>query len=324
MADLTIPQTNYAQKLKPYGGEIPSYIRAWDNDAKVAGLTIRRLHDPCKYGPDIVVVYSGTREQIEKSGLIDCLSFQRWPSGTRVPTQAILIKNSPVGRGRCAIFKTTEQHYALQIKEPIPDVISIIGSNVERFDFDTGKSDERNVFVGSKEKLLSLGLVAADMFPDDSINERHRTNGLCNRQPSGGYIYTLEETSRLYGDIWAYTKYPQQIKEHSEGNRSNFTSQEEWLEYHEDRVCGMIRLLLSDKDCSTITQSGMRYSIDPARMAEIVNEIEISAQKIRNLHVKVSRLENSTPNADARDKAAAASTDAEFQAFMRSAIAQPD
>lgn len=299
MADLTIPQTNYAQKLKPYDGVIPSYIRQWDDASKAAGLTNRKLLDPCKYGPSIVVVYSGTKEQIEKSGLIDDLRFQRWPSGTKVPARGVLTKRSPGGHGKCSIFKIAEQCYALQITEQIPDAISVVCSGVERIDFDTGTDDEKNVYVGSKEKLINLRIAAVEMFPDDSTEEVRLRNGYTNRQQVGGYTYTLEETDRLYGDKWAYTKYPQKIKIHSEGNRTGYSSPEQWLEKLEDILTAVIRSLLSDKECTTETKSGFRYSVDPAQRAEILNDMEVAAQKIRSLTVKVARLNSGAPSLEA-------------------------
>jgi hypothetical protein len=83
MADATLPQTKYAQKLKSYEGELPSYIHAMDECAARAGLTIRHLRDRGY----IVLVYSGTREEIGRSGLSqDGDESIRWPSGTRIPS----------------------------------------------------------------------------------------------------------------------------------------------------------------------------------------------------------------------------------------------
>jgi hypothetical protein len=45
MADATLPQTKYAQKLKAYEGELPSYIHAMDE--RVA----RCINHPASAGP---------------------------------------------------------------------------------------------------------------------------------------------------------------------------------------------------------------------------------------------------------------------------------
>jgi hypothetical protein len=56
----------------------------------------------------------------------------------------------------------------------------------------------------------------------------------------------------------------------------------------------------------------MRYSVNPADMRSIVNDIEAALQRLRNVRVTVDRL--STP--EAREKSTAASTDPMFQKFL--------
>ncbi len=330
MADLNIPQTKFAQNLKPYNGLIATYIREWDEIARAAGIANRKLIDSWKHGSRLVVVYLGTREQFEKSELIGSSKYQRWPSGLKVPTNVTLIHHSPLeGENRYPIYKVEENRYALQISQEIPDSVSKIEGGIERLDFYTGTDDEKNVFIGNRDLLISLGIATNNMFPDDSTNMGRLTNGLTNRVSTGGpFSDLLEKTHRLFGGKWSYTRYPKTIKNRlknaEEGKLSGYSSPEEWLGDREDTICRIVRVFFSESHCSTDTKSGFRYSVDPALYAEILNDIEVAAQKICGLPVKVSRLRSETPNRESVNKADAASMDAAFQAFIRSALGKPE
>ncbi|MGH9906062.1 MAG: hypothetical protein ACRD8U_10845, partial [Pyrinomonadaceae bacterium] len=232
MADATLPQTKYAQKLKAYEGELPSYIYAMDEYASRAGLMIRHLRDR----DDIVLVYSGTREQIGRFGLSENgAEALHWPSGTRVPSRLNLHKLSPgchfesIG----CIFKINERDYAIQITERLPRAISTVGQGIERFDFNDGTNWGYVAYVGEKDKLISEGIAKAHMFPDDSTEEGRLSNGWVHMVPDG--YDRLEGTMRLHAGKWAYLNYLQGIKKAEEVDRdrklSSYQTPEEYRKY---------------------------------------------------------------------------------------------
>jgi hypothetical protein len=258
MADATLPQTKYAQKLKAYEGELPSYIHAMDEHASRAGLTIRHLRDRhC-----IVSVYSGTREQIGRSDLSQYgEEFINWPSGTMVPSKLCLHKLSPspcrfpsIG----SIFKINEERYAIQIKECLPRAISTVGEGIECFDFNYYVA-----YVGEKDKLIFWGITGADMFAGDDGKEKTAPN-------ASGYHLVLEETTRLHGWKWAYLKYPQHIQKAEEAKR-NLSSHMTPEEYRQ-HLLKAVNLACTFVDLAPVeTKAGQIYTID-AESKETIEE----------------------------------------------------
>lgn len=259
MADATLPQTKYAQKLKAYDGELPSYIHAMDEYAARAGLTIRHLLDRCY----IVLVYSGRREQIGRYGLSkdgeECI---HWPRGTRISSELSLHKLSPARGEDCGrIFKINEERYAIQITEPLPRAISTVGEGIECFDFNDGTNLGYVAYVGEKDKLISEGIAEAGMFPDDSTEEGRLSDGKKNISPYASYI--LEKTTRLHGGRWAYIKCPQRIQETKAKELERRLSSYKTPEEYRQHLLKVLTLASTFVELSPVeTKAGQIYSID--------------------------------------------------------------
>jgi hypothetical protein len=319
--DATLPQTKRAQKLKPYEGELPSYIQAMDEYASRAGLTIRHLRGDDDY---IVLVYSGTREQIGRFGLSKGGEESiHWPGGTRVPSGLLLYKLAPTNWRRSIgrIFKINEQRYAMQIKERLPQAISKVGDGIEYFDFnDCG--DIYVAYVGEKEKLISEGVAAADMFPDDPTED-----GKYKTAPNAtGYQLVIEETIRLHGGDWAYLKYPQNFQKAEEAKRKlfDYKTPEEYRQH----LLKVLKLASTFVELAPVeTKARQIYTID-AESKELIEEawvdlywtIHDATIKSRTVQPKLTEEEK----AEKRNQYADAQNDAAFRSFVQGLVRSED
>jgi hypothetical protein len=312
--------------MKPYTGVIPSYVAAMDAYATRAGLTIRRLlkrHSP-RYGDELLLVYSGTREQIERCELVVQPEAIRWPRAKTCQFRSIQIcPKSRYHGGR--IYKLAAPLYATGFEVDLPRAITAPSPGVECFDFYSDSSGPI-AYVGTREALVAAGIAEADMLPDDGTEME-----ITQERESGFYggSDTLEESMRLHNGLWAYLKYPHIAKEAEERKRveaekelSGYTNPEAWLEAKEDAICAVVGAILSADYCAVDTKAGMRYTVDPAALDSIKNDIEAVAQRIRNIPVKVQSLApKSTP--EALGKAVSAAVDGKFRSFLQSVV-DPD
>jgi hypothetical protein len=294
--------------------------------ASRAALTIRHLRDR----DWIILVYSGTREQISGSGLSqEGEEFIYWPSGTRVPTKLPLHKLSPhrfqmIG----SIFKINEERYALQIKEALPREISTVGDGIECFDFSEGTNWGYVAYVGEKDKLISEGIAKTHMFPDDSTEEGRQSDGWENTVPntSGYGYYRLEETIRLHAGKWAYVNYPQAIKEAEEAGRelSSFRTPDEYRQSLSEKVNAARTVI----DLAPVeAKTGQIYSIDAESKEAIEDSWRELYRAIRDavIYTRMAPIKLSEEEkAMKREQYMGAQSDAAFKAFVQGLIGHQD
>jgi hypothetical protein len=82
----------------------------------------------------------------------------------------------------------------------------------------------------------------------------------------------------------------------------------------EDVLCSIARLMAKHNSIETAAHE--RYTVDAAALQSLCEEIELIAQRLRNLDVKVSRVQTLSESAG-REKVLQASTDTAFQSFVR-------
>jgi hypothetical protein len=317
------PHTHTAQRLHVYDGPIPSYVAAMDAYAIAAGLAVRHLTGVA-FGGDLQLFYAGTKEQIERCELVCEPKTICWPR-TNKATMFRPVLAWP-GHHRCHgnVYLLSRDLFAIGIKVDLPLAVSRPAPGVECFDFtEPGSRWGGLAYCGSKEALLSAGIGDADMFPDDPEVEGMEIK---DEAESYGYMPTLEESIRLHNGTWAYFKYPQKIREVQERQQTSreehlspYSTPDEWLESKEDCICSVARTVCSEKYCSLDTKDGLRYTVNPADLATIQNDIEVLAQRLRSLPVKVQSLKGKSKPQD-RLRAAAAESDGKFQTFMQAIV----
>lgn len=321
------PQTKYAQRLTPYEGPVPSYIEEREHMARRAGLSCRRLSGDTYC--DLVSAYAGTRDQIEACDFIASPKYLRWPNGVRVPSSVQLVRLAPDGEWKSSLFRISDDRFAIEFKENLPIESKQLPGAIEHYRFKS-RYNEREIFIGTKDQLIKGKFADQRMFPDDSTETGRCTNGLRDEERFGHRCFCVQETSLLSDGKFALIRYPDEMaqvrelkKQREEAMRSDWTSPEKWLESIEDFICHVARTLLLGKAAQTKTKSGFRYSINVAHSQDIIQAIEVAAQRIRDLPVKVEKIVAEEGNEADRDRVSAASMDALFQRFIGHAVGAP-
>lgn len=322
MADRTLPQTKYCQKLNAFSGELPPYLVEFVDNAKGLGLVSRYLEDKTKYSDHIVLVLSGSKSQIENFLVRFCgehIKNITWPRTTRAPCQhRCNIAPSRWGDGM-QIYRIDDDRFAIQAKYDRPRSWSNFAEGIEYFDFGHDNDTFGYVaYVGERERLIDEGLASLDFFPDD-------TNGCESTETAGGFTFLVAATHRLLSGKWVYLKYPANIRKSeemkdNEGQR-NFANPDEWLETIEDTLLSVVNYCLPSDGLTAKSKAGAHYAIAPSHLEAIRMDISLVAQKIRGLPVKVQAASNGTASPAGRAAAKAAQADAAFQKFVNKLVA---
>jgi hypothetical protein len=321
------PHTHGAQKLKAYDGPIPSYVAAMDAIALRGGLTIRRVRGVS--AGELLSFYSGTREQIIGSGLLvnpDYVMWSNMKKSRHADVPLFSPQKYPWKCERANVYKLASPLYAVQVEVELPNSAPTRAKGVERFALGgRSKWDHEYVaYVGTQEALLSIG-TRPTMFPTDQDSPgKERKIG----------IVIVEETQRLYGDLWAWRVHEAAAKAAiAKGNEerraaelaslSDFATPSEYLRDLATTVRQSARSVLRT-DGETKTKHGYRYRLTPSSMERAKSLIDDLYHDLRELSVSVARIDLRSD--DDRRQAAAhvvrAETDSAFKAFMSSLMAQ--
>lgn len=331
--DLSIPQTKQAQSLTTYNGPVPSYVLDLERLGAEAGLSVRRVWDrKSAYRDSFRLFFSGTRKQASEFSIFDRPERITWPSTLRLPTKADIRNVAPQARlpywDWARIHRVADDRYLIEVSMDIPTKMEWIGRDVERLEFKDGHDDLHIVYVGPSEALIKAGVVSPSFFPDEFAEDGQPKDWVSEEVRIGGYTGITRSLLRLSNGKWSYAENQSWI-EKAEGakakeRRWRTPSPEEWLEQREDMICAYTRTILVQFAESDLEDLGVRYSAD---FREIVDAIEVAAQRIRDLKVTVQPLDSKQPvrdnmNPELRDAASAAASDKALQSFLKQTLDQ--
>lgn len=294
-------------------GLIPRYVRIVNAVAEGAGLTVTTVTEEREDGSYIVAIWRGTSEQFRATGLLQ-------PS-YRLPL------NEGAWDGGCIDGRVKVCNGTIEARAEFgwqPDRLE------RQSDIEVGRYSDGIEYHGSTEALTAAGICTSKQFPRQKRARRSRNCDGSEREwrtyryPDGSIAHFMEsaESQQNRRAEWEAQMGKYNQRGARKGEPSDYASPAEWLEQKEDYVCHAVRAILSEDLASVETKSGLRFTANTARLAEIANAIETLAQQIRDVPVKVERLEReSTP--EAREQTAMASTDKLFQHFMLQAQGQP-
>jgi hypothetical protein len=308
---------------------VPRFVLSFNEMARKCGLAIdtgvrNDSYDSWDNGrPQLVAIWSGTVKQLRATGIF--LKSYRFPTGAR--GMQFRFSRERRGRmfseGRCWMAEVNCGEMPIRLEQ--------------HGDIEVIHYAEETAYHGTREVLLAAKICSEKNFPSDKRAIRSGGNfWSSNRCPEwhtrrlhdGTYVYRLENDD-IYKKRRAKELQEQEDRsnrraqpdQHTE-QRPDYSTPDKWLEQMEDDICAVAREFLSDKFSSVVTKSGMRYSVNIKHLTEILNSIEVAAQQIRDIPVRVEALaQESTP--DAREKATSASVDALFQRFMQTAMVMP-
>jgi hypothetical protein len=241
--------------MRRYDGELPSYVREMDEYAVHAGLTIRRLDDRHReYLCNVILVYSGTREQIARCGLFGSPESISWPTTNKARLLDV-VRLAPLRGYRGHLFRLAEPLYALQLEVELPRAISRPCEGVECFDFRYAGWN-RVAYVGEKSALIAANIVKPEMLPDDAeVGEGEEASGVDDAYVTSRRL-TLIETILLHNRRWAVVKYPnsisraEELRQERAPNERRLLEQEAaetpeaWKASHAQSIIGMINSAL--------------------------------------------------------------------------------
>jgi hypothetical protein len=296
----------------PESIDLPGYFRDRDAQAARAGLRLERLMNPYRYIDCIITHYHGSKEQILASGFV--ADDFRWPCtnhpimrGVRMFSPS-LYQSDYGGR----VHLNVDGTFRLTLKEDCPRDLVRLGPELERYELHDVDVKPRRTVVsrivhhGSKRALLAAGVARNDALDDDRARERGVAYG------------TLWETTRTPNGWWIHTRdlgVERHAEEQKQKERRAYQSPDAFREHVEDLIVGATRLFT--KNVGVVeTHHGYRYTLDPAALQEVINAIEVAAQGLRNVPVKVEKLVTEEAQATARESSARASNDANFQRFI--------
>ena len=323
MINEILPRTKSAQKLKPYSGEFPSYIREFDERARKAGLAVEYRDDGSKCWRYLHAFAAGEKRLIIESGLLEDNNVH-WPSGERLPTRIALTLIDPTSAHQGKIHRLGPDWFVLCYCVPLPDSISSLAGGIERLTFDSGTDEEKIVFIGKKPDLIAHGIAPESLFPDEATEEGRLSNGLERRDSLGlgdWRDFLLEQTQRLSGSRWAYTKRPNLIarvkKEAEERDRYDFASTDDYKEWLARYLYQVTRGVL-DAFGTTKTKSRHIYRLPAKTRSEIDELVQRIERVIDSCHLIVTKEDTRTSEEReaARLSATKAESDRGFQSFL--------
>jgi hypothetical protein len=209
---------------------------------------------------------------------------------------------------RGQLSRLTENSLLLTAFDEYPRTIEQL-KTIERYDLGPDYAHtERIAHYGTEEALREAGVIR---FPSKSWAKagRHgylgqRRDWFATRYPHGSVLYleTVGKTSE------------QRRQESERENARDFQEPDQWLEALEDRVVAFMRALLVGQ--TVLTKNGFRFSLCSRALADVLDSIELGAQRLRDVPVKVERIISEEEKAAARKLATNASIDAAFQRFL--------
>jgi hypothetical protein len=289
---------------------IPRFVQDLNVIAERVGLSVLVAAADGK----LVATWRGSKKQMRATGLLT--PGYRFPYG-RCPFKNTMIEGSMIVERRGVV---RAEVYCGEIPNKIE----------HKGDIEVIHYKNETAYHGPREALIAGHVCEEKQFPGPKHRRRQshgwsepEPNWEAHLMPSGMYLFARETDQAAKERAAKWAEYKRQNEPGSlKDSRADYQSPEEWLERIEDDVCIFARAVLSEKFASVVTKSGMRYSANTERFTEILNSIEVAAQQIRDVPVRVEALaQESTP--DAREKATSASADALFQRFMQTAMVMP-
>lgn len=206
--------------------------------------------------------------------------------------------------------RLTDASLRLTARDEYPRTIEPIGK-IERYDLgpDFGNA-KRIAHYGEEDALRDAGVI---QFPRKPWIKNGRHGSLSDRREwsatrfPNGNVFHMESVRKTSDQMTAGML----------DTRRDFSSPAEFLEDIEDWLVRYVRSILTGKAFTTVvTKHGCRYSLDKATAADIVDAIELVAQRVRDIPVKIEKVVSEEEKAAARKQAADASLDAAFQRFL--------
>lgn len=200
-----LPKKQWVQNLRPYTGDVPSYVDDVERCAAKAGLTTQRM---VSYPDTLDLFCFGTKEQIQNCLLLKSEEEIRWPKNDARPTRPKLV-HALICRNYCdsvpagKIYFLSKGRYSLHIQLDLPHSTTTLKGGIERHEFGHPEYHTHwRLFIGDSKELIRSGILKDERL----INSEEQNQELYER--IGRRPIVTAAIFRVSPDRWIYTEFP--------------------------------------------------------------------------------------------------------------------
>lgn len=286
-------------------------------------------------GDLVLSTWTGTKAQLLAMGIL-CTSYH-FPQRVGWICEPHHSPYSVAGRhpALCGVIKIAGENVSLELYGgPRPDSICMAG------DVQIVEYPDEIAHHGTRDALTAEGICTArelslkrprwtrieggtddsplcltKKLPDGTFIHWRETEDACRRR----FAENRERAARME----CAAKQRESAAKESSLSPHEWQNPDEFREWLEDWLVGIVRYALSPGMTGGETRHGHRFTLDAAGVAHVLNAIETAAQGLRTVPVTVAKLVDPAKKKAARDHAASAAVDSAFQRFIGRAVGTP-